>query len=128
MEGKAPHPWNPPQFAEKHESSPWTIEYHSLEDMTEPESLRDLLQAAKDQKQSLETSVAPDNDASAAVAKLEECQRLISQLSLFSSNEALEDVTTADLQYGSLQCIANLFLLLFLLTSDVPGSSPSTTF
>ncbi|OKL56279.1 hypothetical protein UA08_08462 [Talaromyces atroroseus] len=73
--------------------------------MTEqPQSLRDLFQAAKAQKQSVESSAEPNSDAyrgevSAAVAKLEECQRLISQVSLFSSNEGLEDIATTDLQF-----------------------------
>lgn len=77
--------------------------FHSLIMTEQPQSLKDLLQSAKAQKNSLETSAEPNSDAYrkevlATIAKLEECQRLISQLSLFSSNEGLEDITTANLQ------------------------------
>lgn len=69
----------------------------------QPQSLRALFDAAKASKTSLEHSSEPTSEAyrdavSATIAKLEECQKLISQLSLFSSNEGLEDVSTADLQ------------------------------
>lgn len=71
----------------------------------QPQTLKELLLSAKSQKQSIEQSTEPNSDAvrqevSATIHKLEECQRLISQLSLFSSNEGLEDVSTANLQYG----------------------------
>ncbi|EED23278.1 TOR signaling pathway regulator (TapA), putative [Talaromyces stipitatus ATCC 10500] len=70
----------------------------------QPQSLKELFQAAKEQKLSLETSAEPNSDAyrqqvSDTINKLQECQRLISQLSLFSSNEGLEDVSTANLQF-----------------------------
>ena len=33
------------------------------------------------------------------VSKFEECQRLVAQLGLFSTNESVEDIATGDLQY-----------------------------
>lgn len=73
--------------------------------MTEqPQSLRALFNAAKASKTSLEYSAEPNSDAyrdtvAATIAKLEECQKLIGQVSLFSSNEGLEDISSTDLQY-----------------------------
>lgn len=71
--------------------------------MEQPQSLRSLFTAAKAEKTSLESR--PDsnsdsyrNDVDATIAKFEECQRLVGQLSLFSSNEPLEDIATGDLQ------------------------------
>lgn len=84
------------------------LDIFQISKMTEqPQSLRELLQTAKAQKQSLESSTEPNSDfyrgeVSAVIAKLEQCQKLISQLSLFSSNEALEDIATADLQYDAI--------------------------
>uniref|UniRef100_A0A093VKU8 Uncharacterized protein C63.05 n=1 Tax=Talaromyces marneffei PM1 TaxID=1077442 RepID=A0A093VKU8_TALMA len=74
----------------------------------QPQSLKELLQTAKAQKQSIEYSAEPNSDAyrqevSATIDKLQECQRLISQLSLFSSNEGLEDISTSNLQYDLLK-------------------------
>jgi hypothetical protein len=74
--------------------------------MTErPHSLQALFAAAKVQKKALESSLEPNSESyrdrvSATIANLEECQKLVSQVSLFSSNESLEDVSTSDLQYG----------------------------
>ncbi|KAF7115715.1 hypothetical protein CNMCM5793_003218 [Aspergillus hiratsukae] len=72
--------------------------------MEQPQSLRSLFTAAKAEKTSLESR--PDsnsdsyrNDVNATIAKFEECQRLVGQLSLFSSNEPLEDIATGDIQY-----------------------------
>ncbi|KAH8425373.1 IGBP1/TAP42 family protein [Aspergillus melleus] len=72
--------------------------------MEQPQNLRSLFNEAKAEKTALE--VRPDtntdqyrNDVSATIAKFEECHRLVSLLSLFSSNEPLEDITTGDLQY-----------------------------
>ena len=69
----------------------------------QPQSLKELLRTAKAQKQAIENSAEPNSDAyrqqvSATINKLQECQRLISQLSLFSSNEGLEDVSTSNLE------------------------------
>lgn len=71
--------------------------------MEQPQSLRSLFATAKAEKSELETR--PDtntdryrSDVSATIAKFEECQRLVDVLSLFSSNEPLEDISTGDLQ------------------------------
>ena len=78
-----------------------SLQYFIMTD--QPQSLKELFQAAKAQKQSIELSAEPNSDAyrqevSETINKLQECQRLISQLSLFSSNEGLEDVPTSNLQ------------------------------
>ncbi|KAL5362373.1 TAP42-like protein [Aspergillus floccosus] len=72
--------------------------------MEQPQNLRTLFTTAKAEKTELEAR--PDtntdrfrNDVSATITKLEECQRLVDVLSLFSSNEPLEDIATVDLQY-----------------------------
>ncbi|KAF7158436.1 hypothetical protein CNMCM5623_003439 [Aspergillus felis] len=72
--------------------------------MEQPQSLRSLFTAAKAEKASLESR--PDSnsdsyrkDVNETIAKFEECQRLVGQLSLFSSNEPLEDIATGDIQY-----------------------------
>ncbi|KAL5341580.1 TAP42-like protein [Aspergillus crustosus] len=72
--------------------------------MEQPRSLRSVYDDAKRAKIALESR--PDtnsdtyrSDVNAAIAKFEECQRLVSALSMFSSNELLEDITTSDLQY-----------------------------
>lgn len=88
----------------------------SLNMTDQPQSLKELLQTVKAQKQSIEYSAEPNSDAyrqevSETINKLQECQRLISQLSLFSSNEGLEDVSTSNLQYDLLRNIQRLGLL-----------------
>ncbi|KAJ5713332.1 uncharacterized protein N7483_010513 [Penicillium malachiteum] len=76
--------------------------------MDQPQSLRSLFLAAKASKSALEargdsnTAVYRD-DVNATVAKFQECQRQISILSLFSSNEGLDDVSSGDLQYMTLE-------------------------
>lgn len=72
--------------------------------MEQPQSLRFLFAAAKAEKTSLESRTDSNSDAyrsdvNATIAKFKECQRLVALLSLFSSNESLEDVATGDLQY-----------------------------
>ncbi|KAJ5340791.1 hypothetical protein N7541_009915 [Penicillium brevicompactum] len=76
--------------------------------MEEPQSLRSLFDSAKEQKNSLgsrgDTNTETYRDeVNAAISKFQECQRQVSILSLFSSNELLEDVSTGDLQYMSLE-------------------------
>jgi immunoglobulin-binding protein 1 len=70
--------------------------------MDEPQTLRTVFTDAKRQKTALEAR--PDtnsdtyrSDVNAAIARFEECQRLVSALSMFSSNELLEDISTGDL-------------------------------
>jgi immunoglobulin-binding protein 1 len=70
-----------------------------------PKSLQALFAAARMRKRALESSSETNTDSyrdevNATIADLAECQKLISQLGLFSSNESLEDIATADLQYG----------------------------
>ena len=71
----------------------------------EPESsIRGLFASARAQRKDLDSS--PDPTASlyqenlqAAIANLEECRRLAESISLFSPNEAEDDVASGDLQY-----------------------------
>lgn len=70
--------------------------------MEESQSLRSLFQSARDGKTELETRGDTNTEAyrdavNATTAKFHECQRQISILSLFSSNESLDDVSTGDL-------------------------------
>jgi hypothetical protein len=72
--------------------------------MEEPQSLRSLFASAKEQKDKLGSrgdinTEAYRDDVNATIAKFQECQRQISMLSLFSSNESLEDISTNDIQY-----------------------------
>ncbi|GLI72649.1 type 2A phosphatase-associated protein 42 [Penicillium ochrochloron] len=76
--------------------------------MEESQSLRSLFISAKDAKTALEsrgdTNTESYRDAvNAAIAKFHECQRQIGILSLFSSNESLDDVSTGDIQYMTLE-------------------------
>lgn len=79
--------------------------------MEEPQTLRSLFETAKAEKSSLEARTDKNtdqyrSDVNATIANFEECQRLVGLLSLFSSNEALEDIATGDLQYYfSLQAV-----------------------
>ncbi|KAL2864677.1 IGBP1/TAP42 family protein [Aspergillus lucknowensis] len=72
--------------------------------MEQPQTLRSLFTDAKQQKVSLESRAETNTDAyrsdvNATIAKLEECRRLVGALSIFSSNELLEDISTSDLPY-----------------------------
>ncbi|KAL2840997.1 TAP42-like protein [Aspergillus pseudoustus] len=72
--------------------------------MEQPQTLRSLFADAKREKTSLESRAdtntdAYRNDVNATIAKLEECQRVVGVLSMFSSNELLEDISTSDLPY-----------------------------
>ncbi|RAL00921.1 IGBP1/TAP42 family protein [Aspergillus ibericus CBS 121593] len=72
--------------------------------MEPPQNLRSLFADAKAEKTALEARPDSNTDAyrsdvNATIAKLEECQRLVGLLSLFSSNEPLEDISTTDIQY-----------------------------
>ncbi|PYH96285.1 TOR signaling pathway regulator [Aspergillus ellipticus CBS 707.79] len=72
--------------------------------MEQPQNLRSLFADAKAEKTALEARPDSNTDAyrsdvSATIAKLEECQRQVGLLSLFSSNEPLEDISTTDIQY-----------------------------
>ncbi|GAQ44250.1 hypothetical protein AtubIFM55763_011538 [Aspergillus tubingensis] len=72
--------------------------------MEQPQNLRSLFAEAKAEKSALEARPDSNTDAyrsdvNATIAKLEECQRQVGLLSLFSSNEPLEDISTTDIQY-----------------------------
>ncbi|KAL6238626.1 hypothetical protein BDW75DRAFT_201203 [Aspergillus navahoensis] len=72
--------------------------------MEQPQTLRSVFTDAKRQKTALETRTDTNSDTyrsdvNATIAKFEECQRLVGALSMFSSNELLEDVSTGDLPY-----------------------------
>ncbi|KAL4931532.1 IGBP1/TAP42 family protein [Aspergillus undulatus] len=76
--------------------------------MEQPQTLRSVFTDAKREKTALETR--PDTnsdtyrrDVNATTAKFEECQRLVGALSMFSSNELLEDISTNDLPYLTLE-------------------------
>ncbi|KAJ6102539.1 hypothetical protein N7486_004966 [Penicillium sp. IBT 16267x] len=76
--------------------------------MEQTQSLRSLFQSAKEGKSALESrgdtnTAAYRDDVNATIAKFQECQRQISILSLFSSNESLDDVSSGDLQYMTLE-------------------------
>lgn len=73
--------------------------------MEKPQSLRSLFTSAKNDKDVLgsrgDTNTdSYKDDVQATIAKFQECQRQIGILSLFSSNESLDDVSTGDLPYG----------------------------
>ncbi|KAL4937414.1 hypothetical protein BDV06DRAFT_73843 [Aspergillus oleicola] len=75
-----------------------------MEQQEQPQTLRSVFNDAKREKTALETrpdsnSDAYRSDVSATIAKFEECQRLVGALSMFSSNELLEDLSTNDLPY-----------------------------
>lgn len=77
------------------------------EPMEEPQSLRSLFASAKEQKSALGSrgdtnAESYRHEINATIAKFQECQRQVSMLSLFSSNELLEDISTSDIQYGTL--------------------------
>ncbi|KAI1925804.1 Type 2A phosphatase-associated protein 42 [Ophidiomyces ophidiicola] len=70
----------------------------------EPKSLQILFSSAKAQKKSLESAPNTNDEAyqdqlDSTLQLFETCHKLIAKLSLFSPNESLEDITTADLQY-----------------------------
>ena len=64
--------------------------------MDQPQSLRSLFAAAKAEKAALDSSLG--SDLSAVISKLEECRHLVEIVSLFSPNESLDEIATADLQ------------------------------
>lgn len=73
-------------------------------DQEQPQDLRSLFAAAKNDKTTLE--VRPDSNSeqyrssvNAVIVKFEECQRQVQLLSLFSSNEPIEELPTGDLPY-----------------------------
>lgn len=80
----------------------WPQDY--LGTMDQPQGLRSLFTTAKDEKTALasrsDTNIDTyQDDVKRTIAKFHECQRQVSILSLFSSNESLDDISTVDIQY-----------------------------
>ncbi|KAL4968790.1 IGBP1/TAP42 family protein [Aspergillus stella-maris] len=78
-----------------------------MDQREQPQTLKSVFTDAKREKIALETrpdsnSDAYRSDVNATIAKFEECQRLAAALSMFSSNELLEDISTNDLPYLTL--------------------------
>ncbi|KAJ5893548.1 hypothetical protein N7495_005239 [Penicillium taxi] len=76
--------------------------------MEQSQTLRSLFTSAIEKKSSLESrgdtnSDAYRNDVNQTIEKFQECQRQIGILSLFSSNESLDDVSSGDLKYMTLE-------------------------
>jgi immunoglobulin-binding protein 1 len=68
-----------------------------------PQNLQALFVIAKNQKKSVESATETNNESyhelvATAIKRFEECQRFIAQLSLFSDNESVDDISTGDLQ------------------------------
>ncbi|KAL4956055.1 TAP42-like protein [Aspergillus filifer] len=79
-----------------------------MDQQEQPQTLKSVFTDAKREKTALETRPEPKSDAyrsdvNATIAKFEECQRLVAALSMFSSNELLEDISTNDLPYLTLE-------------------------
>ena len=70
----------------------------------EPQSIRNLFLAAERARKELSASFDSNDPGfqdklSTAIATYEECLKLSEQVSLFSPNESLEDISSSDLQY-----------------------------
>jgi immunoglobulin-binding protein 1 len=70
----------------------------------QPQSLRALFSSAERARQELAASYEPNSPAfqenlTQTIATYEECLKLSEQISLFSPNESLEDISSNDLQY-----------------------------
>lgn len=72
--------------------------------MTEsPQNLRTLFKSAKAKREALERvveagSASYQENLISAVSAFEDCQRLVAELGLFSSNETADDISSGDLQ------------------------------
>ncbi|KAK8080451.1 TAP42-like family protein [Apiospora hydei] len=72
--------------------------------MAEPKTLKSVFQSAESKKATLDgtfeaSSPTYREDLEFALNAYQECLRIISQVSLFSNNESLEDINTSDLPY-----------------------------
>lgn len=70
----------------------------------EPKTLKSVFQSAEAKRLAIEgsyetTSPTYQEDVAEALKSYEECLQIMDKVSLFSTNEALEDVTTSDLPY-----------------------------
>jgi hypothetical protein len=71
----------------------------------EPQTLRGLFSRAERIREDLSSSYETNSptyqeNLSAAIATYEECLKISKQVSLFSPNETLEDISSSDLQYA----------------------------
>jgi hypothetical protein len=72
---------------------------------SEPQSLRGLFSRAERTREELSSSYEPNSptyqeNLRATIATYEECLKIAEQVSLFSPNETLEDISSSDLQYA----------------------------
>jgi immunoglobulin-binding protein 1 len=72
----------------------------------EPQSLRECYSAAEAQRKSLEnafdsTDATFQENLASAIAKYKQCLKISDEVSIFSPNETLEDVSSSDLQYAN---------------------------
>lgn len=65
----------------------------------QPQNLRSLFESAKADKTALETNPNSSSDVNAIISKFEDCEKLVGSLSLFSSNEPIEEISTGELQW-----------------------------
>lgn len=77
---------------------------------TSDNSLKELFLRTKSQQDELELlepqSVAFKTSLQSIIDNLEQCRLLIQKLSIFSSNEEVEDISTNDLQYETRRDLA----------------------
>ena len=86
-----------------------TTPAETLSTMTE-HSIKSLFSSAERQRQDIESSwdtntATYQQNVAAAITTYDDCLKLADRLSLFSPNETLEDITSGDLQYGSMPLI-----------------------
>ena len=86
----------------------------------QPQSLQALFASAKTQKEALENDSPVNNPEyqdklDATISAFENCQKSVSKLALFSDNESLEDISTADLKCGTLKVPSGIRQLLIRL-------------
>jgi immunoglobulin-binding protein 1 len=72
--------------------------------MAEPQNIRSLFMTAERAREQLAASYDTNSETfqenlTRTIATYQECLKLADQVSLFSSNETLEDVSSSDLQY-----------------------------
>jgi len=85
-------------------TSPVEIPLHIASSIMEGQAnIRTLFASAKNQRKQLEVSSDPTSalyqeNLQAAIATLEECQRIADRISLFGPNETEDDISSGDLQ------------------------------
>jgi len=76
----------------------------------EPQSLRACYTDAESKRKALDSIFDTNSDnyqenLASAIAKYEECVRIAAEVSLFSTNETLEDISSGDLQCVHPRCL-----------------------